>query len=113
MMMPQAMMYLALAIIFEIAGTICLRLSNGFSKWPYVLGICIGYALAFWLLSLSLKLGMPLGMSYAIWSGLGTAIIAIIGVYVFKEPLFLIQWCGILLIIGGVVLLNLGGKIIH
>ena len=46
MMMPQAMMYLALAIIFEIAGTICLRLSNGFSKWPYVFGICIGYALA-------------------------------------------------------------------
>ena len=56
---------------------------------------------------------MPLGMAYAIWSGLGTAIIAIIGVYLFKEPLFLIQWCGIVFIIGGVVLLNLGGKALH
>ena len=111
--MSQAMLYLALAIGFEIAGTICLRLSDGFSRWPYVIGICIGYALAFWLLSLSLKLGMPLGMSYAIWSGLGTAIIAIIRVYVFKEPLFLMQWCGIVFIIVGVVLLNLGGKVIH
>lgn len=111
MIVPQAILYLALAIVFEVGGTICLRLSHGFSKWPYVLGIYMGYSLAFWLLSLSLKLGMPLGMAYAIWSGLGTAIIAIIGVYLFKEPLFLIQWCGIALIMGGVVLLNLGGKI--
>lgn len=112
-MLPQAMLYLALAITFEIGGTICLRLSDGFSKWPYVIGLCVGYVLAFWLLSLSLKLGMPLGMAYAIWSGLGTAIIAIIGVYLFKEPLFLMQWCGIVFIIGGVVLLNLGGKALH
>ncbi len=109
--MWHAMGYLALAIVFEIFGTICLRLSDGFSKLPYVIGITIGYALAFWLLSLSLKLGMPLGMSYAIWSGLGTAIIAIIGVYLFKEPLFMVQWCGIALIIAGVVLLNLGSKL--
>ena len=108
--MWQALSYLGLAILCEIIGTLCLRLSDGFSKWPYVLGLAIGYGLAFWLLSLSLKLGMPLGMAYAIWSGLGTAIIAIIGVYIFKEPLFIMQWFGIALIITGVILLNLGNK---
>lgn len=111
--MWHAMAYLALAIGFEIFGTICLRLSDGFSKWPYVTGIAIGYGLAFWLLSLSLKHGMPLGMSYAIWSGLGTAAIAVIGVFLFKEPLLLVQWGGIALIIAGVVLLNLGGKFVQ
>ncbi|XID75939.1 DMT family transporter [Alkanindiges sp. WGS2144] len=109
-MLWQAIFYLALAIALEIAGTLCLRLSDGFSKWPYVLGVAIGYGLAFWLLSLSLKLGLPLGMAYAIWSGLGTAIIALIGLYLFKEPLFLMQWFGIGFIILGVLLLNLGSK---
>lgn len=112
-MLWQAVVYLALAIAFEIAGTICLRLSEGFSKWPYVVGIAVGYGLAFWFLSLSLKLGMPLGMAYAIWAGLGTAIIALIGFMLFKEPLVFIQWLGIGCIILGVVLLNLGGKISH
>ncbi|RYZ94669.1 MAG: QacE family quaternary ammonium compound efflux SMR transporter, partial [Moraxellaceae bacterium] len=46
MIVPQAILYLALAIVFEVGGTICLRLSHGFSKWPYVLGICMGYSLA-------------------------------------------------------------------
>ncbi|ONG39767.1 hypothetical protein BKE30_08200 [Alkanindiges hydrocarboniclasticus] len=112
-MLWQAIIYLALAIACEIAGTIFLRLSDGFSKWPYVIGITVGYGLAFWFLSLSLKLGMPLGMAYAIWAGLGTAIIALVGLMLFKEPLAFIQWLGIVCIILGVVLLNLGGKISH
>ena len=109
--MWHALGYLGLAIVCEIIATLCLRLSDGFTKWPYILGLALGYALAFWLLSLSLKLGMPLGMAYAIWSGLGTAIIAVIGVYIFKEPLFILQWFGIALIIAGVVLLNIGAKV--
>ncbi|WP_026470667.1 DMT family transporter [Alkanindiges illinoisensis] len=112
-MLWQAIIYLALAIACEIAGTICLRLSDGFSKWPYIIGIATGYGLAFWFLSLSLKLGMPLGLAYAIWAGLGTAIIAVVGILVFKEPLALLQWLGICCIIVGVVLLNLGGKVSH
>lgn len=112
-MLWQAIIYLALAIACEIAGTICLRLSDGFSKWPYIIGIAAGYGLAFWFLSLSLKLGMPLGMAYAIWAGLGTAIIAVVGILVFKEPLALLQWLGICCIIVGVVLLNLGGEVSH
>lgn len=109
----QAIICLALAIACEIAGTICLRLSDGFSKWPYIIGIAVGYGLAFWFLSLSLKLGMPLGMAYAIWAGLGTAVIALVGMLLFKEPLAIVQWLGIGCIIFGVVLLNLGGKLSH
>ncbi|RYY79905.1 MAG: multidrug efflux SMR transporter [Moraxellaceae bacterium] len=112
-MLWQAIVYLAFAIACEIAGTICLRLSDGFSRWPYIIGIAAGYGLAFWFLSLSLKLGMPLGMAYAIWAGLGTAIIAVVGVWVFKEPLAIMQWLGICCIIAGVVLVNMGGKISH
>ncbi len=97
---------LIIAIVAEVFGSSMLKASNGFKKILPVFGIIIGYGLAFYSLSLSLKT-IPLGMAYAIWSGVGTALIALIGVIVYKEGLSSKKLFGLGLIIAGVILLNL------
>ena len=96
------------AIIGEVFGSTMLKASNGFKKILPILGIILGYALAFYALSLSLKT-IPLGMAYAIWSGVGTALTALIGIIIFKEGFNSKKLLGLILIIGGVIVLNLGG----
>ncbi len=71
------------------------------------LGVIVGYALAFYALSLSLK-EIPLGIAYAIWAGVGTALTALVGIIFYKETIHTKKAIGILFIIGGVVLLNKG-----
>lgn len=98
--------FLALAIVFEVAGTSLLKLSDGFTRlWPTV-GVAIGYGLAFWMLSLTLRT-LPVGVAYAIWAGLGTASIAVIGAFFFGEQLGMVKIIGIALIVAGVVALNI------
>lgn len=97
--------YLALAIISEIFGTSMLKLSDGFTQPLPSVGVLIGFGLSFYSLSLSLK-SLPLSLAYAVWSGVGTVLTAIIGTLVWKDPFSVITLAGILLIIGGVVLLN-------
>ncbi|HET8795852.1 MAG TPA: multidrug efflux SMR transporter [Arthrobacter sp.] len=98
--------FLALAIVFEVAGTSLLKLSDGFTRlWPTV-GVAVGYGMAFWMLSLTLRT-VPVGIAYAIWAGLGTALIAVIGAFFFGEQLGLIKVIGIALIVAGVVALNI------
>jgi multidrug transporter EmrE-like cation transporter len=99
------MLLLALAIASEVAGTTSLKYSEGFTKLTPSVIVVVGYGLAFYLLSLSLK-HIPLGTAYAIWSGVGTAATAVIGVLLWREIVDLPRVLGILLIIGGVVLLN-------
>ena len=100
---------LALTIIFEIIATTSLKLSEGFTKpIPSVL-VLIGYASAFYLLSLTLK-PIPLGTAYAIWSGLGPAGAVIAGVVLWRESIDLPRVIGIILIIAGVVVLNTFAK---
>ncbi|WP_054955383.1 DMT family transporter [Paenibacillus dakarensis] len=96
------------AILGEVFGSTMLKASNGFKKILPILGIILGYALAFYALSLSLKT-IPLGMAYAIWSGVGTALTALIGIIIFKEGFNSKKLLGLILIIGGVIVLNLGG----
>ena len=96
------------AILGEVFGSTMLKVSNGFKKIIPTLGIILGYAIAFYALSLSLKT-IPLGMAYAIWSGLGTALTALIGITIFKEGFNSKKLLGLVLIIGGVIVLNLGG----
>ena len=96
------------AILGEVFGSSMLKVSNGFKKLIPTLGIILGYALAFYALSLSLKT-IPLGMAYAIWSGVGTALTALIGIIIFKEGFNSKKLLGLVLIIGGVIVLNLGG----
>ncbi|MCG3152186.1 MAG: Multidrug transporter EmrE [bacterium] len=96
---------LGLAILFEIAGTTSMKLSVGFTKLVPSLGVVVGYGCAFALMAQTLKV-LPLGVVYAIWSGVGTAGTALIGLWLFREALGAPQLAGIGLIIAGVVLLQ-------
>lgn len=101
-------LFLLGAIIAEITGAIATRQSNGFTKLVPSCIAVIGVVGAYYLLSLSLKGGMSIGVAYGIWAALGISILAIIGVFFFKENLSLLQIVGIVLIIGGVLALELG-----
>ncbi|GAA5063843.1 multidrug efflux SMR transporter [Streptomyces similanensis] len=99
---------LAGAIAAEVVATTALKYSEGFSRlWPSLL-TALGYLVSFVLLAQTLK-SVRIGTAYAIWSGVGTAAIAVLGLLLFGEQLTLTKVGGILLIIGGVVVLNLGG----
>ena len=104
----MAWVYLVGAIVFEVFGTTMMKVSDGFSRlWPS-LGMAAGYLAAFGLLTFALKT-MQVGTAYALWAGLGTALVAVIGMLVFAEPFSLLKGAGLVLIIGGVVILNLAG----
>ncbi|WP_415954222.1 DMT family transporter [Streptomyces sp. KLOTTS4A1] len=99
---------LAAAIAAEVAGTTAMKYSEGFTRlWPS-LGTVLGYLLAFTLLAQTLKT-MQVGTAYAIWAGIGTAAVAAIGMVFLGESTSAAKLLGIALVIGGVVLLNLGG----
>jgi multidrug transporter EmrE-like cation transporter len=102
------MAVLAAAIALEVLGTNALKASHGFTRLGWGAVVVIAYASSFYLLSLALR-AIPLGTAYAIWSGIGTVGTAIIGVLVWREVLQPVHVLGIALVIGGVVLLNLGG----
>ncbi|MFE2377680.1 DMT family transporter [Streptomyces sp. NPDC059398] len=100
---------LAAAIAAEVGGTTAMKYSEGFSRlWPS-LATAAGYLLAFVLLAQVLK-SLSVGTAYAIWAGTGTAAIAAIGMVFLGESVSLAKLGGIALVIGGVVLLNLGGS---
>jgi small multidrug resistance pump len=97
----QSWLFMGGAILFEVAGTVSMKLSEGFSRlMPSVL-IFIFYGLAFILLTLALK-KIDVGVAYAVWSGVGTALVAIIGFLFLKESMSLIKILFITLIIAGV-----------
>lgn len=104
--------YLGIAILAEIIATNSLKLSNGFTELLPSVVVVIGYALAFYFLSLALR-EIPLGISYAIWSAIGTVGTVLIGVLVWKQPMNLPTLFGIALIVAGVIVLNLFGAGIH
>lgn len=105
----NAFLLLLLAIVSEVIGTTALRASEGFSKLGPSLVVVAGYGVAFYLISLTFKT-IPLGMAYAIWAGVGTALVAVVGIVLFRDPFNLWQGLGIGLIVGGVVLINLFGS---
>jgi small multidrug resistance pump len=100
--------FLAAAIAAEVAATTAMKYSDGFSRLTPSLVTFLGYVLSFVLLARTLK-SVSIGTAYAIWSGAGTAAIAMIGLALFGEGLDFTKIAGIVLIIGGVVVLNLGG----
>ena len=101
--------YLLLAIILEVSGTTCMKLSQGFTQvWPSIL-MFVFYVLCFSFLTLALK-KIDVSVAYAVWSGVGTALIATIGILWFREPATVIKILSIGLIVAGVIGLNLGGN---
>jgi small multidrug resistance pump len=100
---------LSCAIAAELFATLCLRASSGFSKPLPAVGSVLGYALSFWLLSIVLVRGMPVGVAYAIWSAVGVATVALLAWWLFGEGLNVVQGVGLVLILVGVVALELGG----
>jgi small multidrug resistance pump len=103
---PGSMLILLLAIVSEVVGTVALKASEGFARLGPTLLVVVGYVLTFYFLGLALK-QIPLGVAYAIWSGLGTAGAVLAGVLLWRESLSPAGVVGIALIVAGVVILNL------
>ncbi len=99
---------LAGAIVLEVAGTTSMKLSQGFTRLGPSVLIFVFYGLSFVALTLVLK-KVDVGVAYAIWAGVGTALIAVIGFAYFHEPVTAVKVASIALIIVGVVGLNLSG----
>jgi small multidrug resistance pump len=102
----MAWIFLAIGIVFEVMGTICMKLAEGFTKlWPSVL-VFIFYGLSLVSLIFVLK-KLDVSVAYAIWAGLGTALIAVIGIVLFKESVSVMKILSIILIIIGIIGLEL------
>jgi len=98
--------YLTLAIFSEVMATASLKSTEGFSKlWPSVI-VLVGYSAAFYFLSLTLDT-IPIGVAYAIWSGVGVAAITLVSIFVFDQKIDAAGFVGIGLIVAGVIILRL------
>lgn len=96
---------LAIAIVLEVAGTVCLKLSAGMTRWLPIVGVIVFYTATFVLMAISMKV-LEVGTAYAVWAGLGTALITLIGIGLFGESLAWTKLVGTVLVIAGVVLLH-------
>jgi small multidrug resistance pump len=99
-------LYLAGAILFEVAATSALRASDGMTRIAPTILCIVGYAAAFYLLSLTLRT-VPVGVAYAIWSGVGIVLIALIGTFWFRQPIDIAAIVGMILIVAGVGVISL------
>ncbi|GGX99453.1 QacE family quaternary ammonium compound efflux SMR transporter [Litchfieldella qijiaojingensis] len=102
--------YLGLAIVAEVIATSALKASNEFTRlWPSVL-VVVGYAIAFYMLTLALRT-LPVGIAYAFWAGLGIVLITLIGILIYGETPDLPAVLGLAMIIGGVVVIQVFSKV--
>ena len=101
--------WLGLAIVAEVIATTALKASDSFSKLGPSLLTAVGYGIAFYCLSVVLRT-LPLGVTYAIWSGVGVALVALVGWLVYGQSLDLAAILGLALIVAGVLVLNLFSK---
>lgn len=98
--------YLAIAIVAEVIGTTALKASAGFTQlFPTVL-VFVGYSLAFFFMSLVLRT-LPLGVTYAIWAGLGIVLVTLVGAVLYGQTPDLPALIGMALIIAGIAIMNL------
>ncbi|CAI1577424.1 MULTISPECIES: multidrug efflux SMR transporter SsmE [Serratia] len=105
----SAFVYLTMAIVAEVIATTMLKASEGFTRlWPSLL-VVLGYGVAFWGLSMVVK-SMPLGIVYAIWSGMGIVLVSVAAVFVYQQKLDWPAIVGMGLIIAGVLVINLLSK---
>ena len=99
-------LYLAIAILSEVIGTTALKSSNGFTRLVPSTLVALGYGCSFYFLSLTLR-SIPVGIAYAVWSGVGVVLISVLGWWMFGQKLDLAAMIGIGLILAGVLVLNL------
>ena len=97
---------LLFAGLFEVGFTTCMKLSDGFSKWPWVAGFLLFAVFSFSFLSEAAKI-IPLGTSYAVWTGLGAFGTALVGVFFFNEPATPARIALLMMLIGSIVGLKL------
>ncbi|MFD1121394.1 DMT family transporter [Methylophilus flavus] len=102
-------LYLAIAIISEITATSSLKASEGFTRLLPSIAVVIGYSLSFYFLSLTLK-AIPIGITYAIWAGLGIVLLAIVGWVFYGQKLDTPALIGMAFILAGVLIMNLFSK---
>lgn len=103
-----AWIYLSAAIASEIVGTVFLRGTDGFTKPLPSFLVVVTYAASLWLTALALR-QLEISLAYAVWSGIGTAAVAVIGMAALGESVNTLKLASIVLVIGGVVGLNLSG----
>ena len=99
------------AIGIEVVATLSLRASDGFRKKAWIAPIVVGYLVSFYLLWLSLSLGMPVGIAYGMWTACGVALVAVIARFLFAEPLTWVMVLGIALIVAGVLTIEMAGVV--
>jgi small multidrug resistance pump len=102
-------LFLSIAIVAEVIATSALKAADGFSHLGPSLVVIVGYGIAFYFLSLALR-GIPVGIAYAVWSGVGIVLISVIGWLAFGQTLDGAAVLGIALIMAGVVVLNVFSK---
>lgn len=102
---------LAGAILVEVLATLSLRASDGFRKRAWIVPVALGYVASFYLLWVSLSLGMPVGVAYGVWTACGVALVAVIARFVFSEPLTWVMGAGIALIVAGVLTIEMSGAV--
>ena len=102
-------LYLAIAIVSEVVATSALKAANGFTRWEASLLVVTGHASAFYFLSLALRT-IQLGVAYAIWSGVGVALIILVGWVIYRQPLNVASFIGIALIVSGVIVIHIFSK---
>jgi small multidrug resistance pump len=105
------MMWAALtgAVLFEVVATLALRASEGFRKRIWIVPVAVGYLVSFYLLWLTLRLGMHVGIAYGVWTACGVALVAVAARVLFGEPLTLLMVGGIALIVVGVLTIEMAG----
>jgi small multidrug resistance pump len=106
--MPTAWGLLVAAIACEVGATLSLRASEGFVRWGWAVPVAVGYAASFVLLALVLKRGIPVGVAYGVWSGLGVVATAVLARFWFGDPFTWLMAAGVVLIGAGVLLLEYG-----
>ena len=105
----RGIIFLMIAIAFEVVGSVMLKYSNGFTNlWPTV-GVAVGYLAAFTFFSFALKT-ISLSVGYAVWSGLGTALTTILGIFLFSESTSIMKITGLIIVIIGIMLLSKQGR---
>lgn len=104
--MPKAYLFLVIAILLETVGTTALQASQQFTRLVPSIIVVLGYGISFYFLAAALKF-IPVGIAYAVWSGLGIVFIALIGLMVFGQRLDLPALAGIALILAGILVIHL------